>query len=171
MITFSYCLDAGGNLIRLELNKHQESLIPGAVHLVTTSSELVHPRPWTKTQADAIKEVRFVPRPHVLGTAAQAIHESGNLPQARYVFVPPSGDYASDEQIMEMIALFDELPKDHDGRVQIIEELAKVGVEQIPQIATFWPELHLGSTTTVVSAYVKPGWISNLKVYRKASVA
>ena len=170
MITFSYCLDAAGNLIRLELGMHQDALIPGATQLVTTASELLHPRPWTKTIAQAIKEVRFVPRPHVNGTAAEAVHDSGTLPQAPYTFVQPSVDYASDEQIMEMIALYDDLPSQHDGRLQIIEELAKVGVEQIPVIVMFRSEIHSGSIMENISGYALPGWLSHLKVHRKAVV-
>lgn len=170
MINFSYCLDAAGNLIRLGIGQNPDALIVGAVELTSTASELAHPFPWTKTIEDAITEVRFVPRPHVLGTAAQSVSEKRALPQAPYVFVPRSKDFADDEQIMEMILLYDELAHDSEGRALIVSALHDVGVQQIPFIDHFSPELHMGKLHGAVR-YKTPGWISYSKVYRKATLA
>lgn len=171
MITFSYCLDAAGNLIQLELGKFAHSLIPGAVSISAAAAELEHPFPWTKTVEDAINEIRFVPRPHLVGTPAQLISETRRLPESPFVFVPPSTDYAEDSQIMDMILLYDELPPASAGREEIASALFGVGVQQIPLIPRFVPELHLGSASQPTTQYVLPGWISNLKVYRKAAFA
>lgn len=171
MIHFSYCLDAAGNLIKLELGKFADSLIPGAVSISASSAELEHPFPWTKTVEDAINEIRFVPRPHLVGTPAQLISETRRLPESPFVFVPPSTDYAEDSQIMDMILLYDELPTASAGREEIASALFGVGVQQIPLIPRFVPELHLGSASQPTTQYVLPGWISNLKVYRKAAFA
>ncbi len=171
MITFSYCLDAAGNLIRLELGQHQDALIPGAAELTTAASELRHSLPWTKTVADAVNDIRFVPRPHVVGTDALKVHESRNIPQSPYVFVPRSIDYAADDQVMDMIGLFDELPAESEGRQHILIALSTVGVQQIPYIAKFVPQLHTGTTGGAISQYLRPGWISYSKVYRKVTLA
>lgn len=168
MITFSYCMDAAGNLIKLSLGKHPKALIPGAVELAATAIELAHPLPWTTTAAEALKEIRFVPFPHVKGTAAEQLHLSGLIPQAAYVFVPPSESFASDEQVAELIGLYDELPAGHEGLVEISDVLSAVGIQMIPLIPTFTPELHESASGTRVTGYVFPGWISHSKVYRKA---
>lgn len=171
MIHFSYCLDAAGNLIRLELGKFSDGLIPGAAAIATSADELAHPFPWTKSVEDAINEIRFVPRPHLIGTPAQVISETRRLPQSSYVFVPPSADYADESQIMEMILLYEELPPTaSDGREQIASALSVVGVQQIPFIRRLVPELHIGSEPQEGSHYAQPGWISYSKVYKKASL-
>ncbi|MCF5374175.1 hypothetical protein [Pseudomonas syringae] len=171
MISFSYCLDAAGNLVRVQPGLYPEALIPGAVVLATTVTELSHPLPWTTTLAEAVKEVRFVPLPHVQGTPAEQVHKSGVIPQQPFVFVPPNDAAVNDDDVAVLIDLFDQLPPEHEGRVEIVDELKKVGIEQIPFIAQFWPELHSGITVTVVTSYTSPGWISHSKVYRKASIA
>lgn len=171
MINFSYCLDAAGNLIRLCFGQNQDALISGAVELTSTAAELAHPFPWTKTVEDAISEVRFVPRPHVLGTIAQPVSENRALPQSPYIYVPRTDDFAEDEQIMEMILLYDELPQDSDGRAMIVSALFDVGVQQIPFIMRFCPELHEGALKDGAVSYSSPGWISYSKVHRKAKLA
>lgn len=171
IITFSYCLDAAGNLIRLQLDQYPHALIPASVELVTDALELAHPKPWTFKLADAVKEVKFVPRIHVVGTHAEQIHISGEIPLSPYVFVAPCADYASDDQVMQLIALYDELTTDHIGRKDIIEALASVGIKQIPPINRFVPELHEADQAGAVSGYAAPGWISHTKVYRKAIFA
>jgi len=170
MIEFSYCLDAAGNLIRLQLDQHRESLIPGAAEIATTVQELAYPLPWSLSVDGAVREIRFVPRPHVAGTEAERIHESGVLPQSPYVFVPRSADFANDEQVLEMIEIYDQLPDTHEGRQQIIEALAAVGVQQIPLLPRFQTELHSGNASQKITNYKAAGWISNQKVYRKAEL-
>ncbi|HEC1424331.1 TPA: hypothetical protein R1W95_001119 [Pseudomonas aeruginosa] len=171
MIHFSYCLDAAANLVRLELGQFPDALIPGAASIASTADELAHPFPWTKTVEDAINEIRFVPRPHLVGTPAEAISETRRLPQSPFVFVPPTVDYADDSQIMEMILLYDEVPIDaSDAREQITNALCDVGVQQIPFIGRYVPELHSGRWSQDINQYAQPGWISNTKVYRKAAL-
>ncbi|MPQ69413.1 hypothetical protein [Pseudomonas sp. MWU12-2323] len=168
MITFSYCMDAAGNLIKLSLGKHPKALIPGAVELAATAIELAHPLPWTTTVAEALKEIRFVPFPHVKGTAAEQPHISGSIPQSAYVFVPPSESFASDEEVAELIELFDVLPAGHEGRAEITDALNAVGIQMTPLIPTFNPKLHESASVNRITEYVSPGWISHSKVYRKA---
>ena len=171
MIEFSYCLDATGNLIKLNLNHKGGGLIPFAVELVSTADELAYPTPWIKSVTDAVNEVRFVPRPHVAGTLAQQVHETSKLPRAEFVFVPPTTVTPVDEQVMELIDLYDELPEGHDGRGEIVQALDSEGVQMIPLISMLHSELHTGKTEGTISSYTKPGWLSNSKVYRKAQVA
>lgn len=171
MITFSYCLDAAGNLIKLDLNNKGQGLIPYAAELISTAEDLAHPRPWTKSIEDAVNEIRFVPHPHVAGTLAQRVHETRKLARAAYVFVPPVQDPPAHEQVMELIDLYDELPEGHEGRREIVQALESVGVQLTPLISEFHAELHTGKTTGKISSYTKAGWLSHNKVYRKAMVA
>lgn len=171
MIEFSYCLDAAGNLIKLDLNNKGEGLIPHAVELVSTAEDLAHPRPWTKTVDDAVNEVRFVPHPHVAGTLAQKVHETRKLSRVPFVFVPPVSDTPMHEQVIELIDLYDEVPEGHEDRAEIVQALEGVGVQLLPLISDFQAELHTGKSTGPISSYTKPGWVSHSKVYRKALVA
>lgn len=171
MITFSYCLDAAGNLVKLDLTCQEHGLIPFASELVSTADELAYPRPWTKSVADAVNEVRFVPSPHVAGTLAQQVHESRKLPRAPYVFVPRVSEQPQDNHVLELIDLFDELPVGHEGRQEIEKALADAGVQLIPLISEFHAELHAGKQKGQILSYAKPGWLSYSKVYRKALVA
>jgi hypothetical protein len=170
MISFSYCLDAAGNLIKLSLNEYTEALIPCSVELTTSVSELEHPLPWTKSIQDAVNEIRFVPLPHVKGTIAQSVHETGKLPESPFVFVPPAHAYAPEQDVMELIALFDDLPVSSDGRSEIVEALAEFGIEPIPLLKRFVPELYSGKPPSMLSNITKEGWISHTKVFRKAQV-
>lgn len=171
MITFSYCIDAAGNLIKLDLSAHADALIPHAVELVSTAAELAQPFPWTKSVVDAVKEVLFVPHRLVVGTPAQPVHESRSLTHSAYVFVAPANDPVSDEQVVELIDLYDEIPEGHDSRGEIVQALSAAGIELIPLISVFHAELHVGDPAASVESYVKPGWISHRKVFRKAHVA
>lgn len=171
MITFSYCLDAAGNLIKLDLSRHSDALIPHAAELVSTAAELAHPVPWTKSVVEAVKEVLFVPHRLVVGTPAQLVHETRSLPKSAYVFVPPCTDPAQDEHVVELIDLYDEVPEGHEGRGEIVQALSSVGIELIPLISVFHPELHEGDPALRFDSYAKPGWLSHWKVYRKAHVA
>lgn len=171
MITFSYCLDAAGNLIKLDLNNQGQGLIPFAIELVSTAEDLAHPRPWTKSIADAVSEVRFVPHPHVAGTLAQQVHETKKLARARYVYVEPVTEPPQDAQVFDLIELYDELPNGHEGRIEIEEALAAVGIQLIPLIQELHSELHSGKSDGLISSYKRPGWVSHSRVYRKAVVA
>jgi hypothetical protein len=171
MAAFSYCLDAEGSLIKLALGQYENALIPGAVELTTSASELAHPFPWTTTVDDAVNEVRFVPRVLVLGTAAQAIQDTRTLPCVPFVFVPPTSDFAAVDQIGELIALYDDLASGSSGRKEILEALAAIGIVPIPQLSNFIPQLHVGEPKNSVSRCFEPGWISHNRVYRKALVA
>ncbi|HDS1721796.1 hypothetical protein NPS53_09805 [Pseudomonas putida] len=171
MITFSYCLDAAGNLIKLDLTNQEHGLIPFASELVSSAEDLMHPRPWTKSVTEAVNEVRFVPAPHVAGTLAQQVHETRKLPRAAFVFVPRVTERPQDNQVVELIDLYDELPEGHEGRQEIVKALSDVGVQLIPLIGEFHTELHAGKSKGPILAYTKPGWLSHSKVYRKALVA
>lgn len=171
MIDFSYCLDATGNLIKLSLSLNQDALIPGAVELATTAHELSHPLPWTKTIAQAIADIRFVPRPHVAGTNAQSVHETKQLSRSIYPYVEPSEHCPPKADVIELADIYDQLPVDDPGRIEILTALTGLGVQQIPLIRNFTPELHEGRRDTPVQRYVTQGWLSHSQVYKKATVA
>jgi len=168
---YSYCLDAEGSLIKLAMGQYDDALIPGAAELTTTASELAHPFPWTTTIDDAVSEVRFVPRALVLGSAAQSIQDTLTLPCAPFVFVAPTSDFAADDQIGELISLYDDLATGSSGRLEIQDALAAIGIVQIPKLSKFIPQLHDGEVKDSVTRYIESGWISHNRVYRKALVA
>lgn len=171
MILFSFCLDAAGNLIKLDLNKKGAGLIPYAVELVSTAEDLAHPRPWTKSIEDAVNEVRFVPHLHVVGTPAQKVHETRKLSRVPFVFVPPASEIPAHDQVVELIELYDEVPEGHEGRAEIVQALEGVGVHLLPLVRDFHPELHTGKSAGPISSYSKPGWLSHTQVYRRAVVS
>ena len=112
-----------------------------------------------------------MPRPHVTGTLAQQIHETSKLPRAAFVFVPQASVSPVDEQVMELIDLYDDLPEGHASRSEIVQALDSEGVQMIPLISELHAELHTGKSKGTISSYSKPGWLSHSKVYRKAQVA
>lgn len=170
MIDFSYCLDAAGNLVKISLGVHTTALIPGSVELITSAAELEHPLPWTKSVADAVNEIRFVPYPQVIGTIAAAVHETRKLPESPFMFVPPVPAEAPEQDVMELIALYDDLPADASGRGEIEAALAEFGIQRVVLLKRFVPELYEGKAKTAPSAIVRQGWISHSKIYRKAQV-
>ncbi|WNZ87509.1 hypothetical protein [Pseudomonas sp. P108] len=170
MINFSYCLDAEGNLVRISIGEHAKALIPGGVELITTAADLEYPLPWTKSVTDAVNEIRFVPYPQVIGTVAAAVHETRKLPESPFLFVPPATGEAPEQDVMDLIALYDDLPADAKGRGEIEAALAEVGIQQIPLLKRFVPEMYEGKVKSVPSAIVRQGWISHTKIYRKAQV-
>jgi hypothetical protein len=171
-IKFSYCLDAQGNLIKLELDQHSNGLIPFKAQISATAAQLRNPVPWTVTIAKAVDEVRFVPSTWVRGTHAEPIHTKGEIPVSSYVYVPPVADYAEEATVMELITIFDQLVSDPDALAEVEAALAKIGIVRIPLLPIYNPCLHEPTTRTEeVRAYAASGWISNEKVYRKATIA
>lgn len=170
-IQFSYCLDAGGNLIKLSLGRHPDALITDSDELVSSAEDLAYPKPWTKTVADAINDVRFVPAAMVVGTHAEQIHTKGSLPHSPFIFVEPVEATAKDEEIIQMIDLYEDLPEEHEGRIKIEAALKSVGIVQIPVLPTHSPALHEPTQATKIAGYSSQGWISHKRVYRKATVA
>jgi len=168
MIQFCYILDACGALVRLDLTANRNQLIPYAAGIVTPASELAYPLPWTLTLAKAVAEIQFVPRHLVTGTEAETAHTTGVISESPFVYVPPTDSYASDYEITKMIEVYDELPAGHDGRAQIEQALATVGIIRIPRLAKRNAALHGEIVADSAASFATPGWISNQKVYRKA---
>lgn len=170
-IKFSYCLDAQGNLIKLQLDQPTNGLIPFKAQIASTAAQLQNPVPWTVTIAKAVDEVRFVPSTWVKGTHAEPIHTKGEIPVSSYVYVPPVADFAEEATVMELITICDQLGSDQDALNEVVAALAKIGIVRIPLLSNFNPYLHEPTKTLQVSAYAASGWISNEKVYRKATIA
>lgn len=170
MIAFSYCVDAAGNLIRQVLGEHPDALIPGSVELVSSAAELENPLPWTKTIRDAVNEIRFVPYQLVKGTVAASVHDTRRLPEYPFVFVSPVAARAPDADVFDLIDLYDDLLPGSDGRREIEAGLAEFGIEPIPLLSRFIPELYDGKPNSDVPEMTSYGWLSHTRIYRKATV-
>lgn len=170
MIAFSYCLDAGGNLIKQALGEHPESLIPGSIELVSTAGELENPFPWTKSIKDAVNEIRFVPYQLVKGTLAESVHETRRLPEYPFVFVAPATALAPDSDVFDLIGLYDDLPHGSEGRLEIEAGLAEFGIVPMPLLGRFIPELYDGHPNSDSFEMMSSGWLSHTRVYRKATI-
>ena len=165
----SYCLDAAGDLIELDLSDDSPSLIPHAKARVTSAQELAHPLPWTVTVEQAISKVRFLPHKLVKGTVAEFVFEKGVIPVHPYIFVP-KGEVSPEESDIEvLIKLYDLLPDGHPDMTAIEEALASAGVVKIPTLDSIWPEIHILSSEP--TGEPTTGWISRQRVYRKAAVS
>lgn len=170
-IKFSYCFDAAGNLIKLALDQPSNGLIPFKAQISATAAQLQNPVPWTVTVAKAVDEVRFVPATWVKGSHAEPIHTKGEIPVSSYVYVPPVADYAEEATVMDLITVCDQLGSDPDALNEVVAALAKIGIVRTPLLPCFNPCLHEPTKNVEVRAYAASGWISNEKVYRKATIA
>lgn len=164
-IHFSYCVDRIGNLIKLDLSKFANALIPHAAHVVTYAEDLLHPKPWTFTVANAIDEVRFVPLEMTVDTPAELIHSKGVLPVSDKIFVPPCDQSAPEVEVLEMINLYEQMPANHTGRHEIEKALLSVGIKKSPvQLA----EANLRSSALndpLKTQDDQTAWVSHTKVY------
>lgn len=164
----AYCLDVLGNLIRCNPSGPTEGLVPCGVELVSSASELISPYPWTITVEAVIERLEFVAgcRPEV-----RDAYPGLALPVLRYPFVPHIVVSEPDDLVMQAIEI---LPTLSGGdAITVREQLEASGVFQIPATETFNELIHevTGEGLSVPPIrYVAAGWMSSMKVFRKALV-
>ncbi|MGP0171188.1 hypothetical protein ACSVIJ_04820 [Pseudomonas sp. NCHU5208] len=164
----AYLLDCFGNLVRCSAEGNPEALLPYSVDLVSTSSELLNPNPWTITVESLVSRIRFVAE--ASGEILDA-YPGVEIPRINYPFVPRAMRHEDDEVVEQALDLLPTLSgQDEQGLLAMLRE---VGVHQIPHAERFVSTIHEaagGSLTAPPLEEISAGWISNSKVYRKAVV-
>lgn len=164
----AYQLDALGNLIRCNGSGPKGGLVPFGIELVSSAAELASPNPWTLTLQKVLERIAFV-APARSDTVEA--YPGLQLAQAEYPFVPHLPVIEDEGLILQAIEIFPSLSG--DDSLTILEQLGANGVFPIPRTATFFDELHEAAGEGVCIPPIKcvtAGWMSSMKVYRKALV-
>lgn len=164
----AYVVDCIGNLVRCSAKSDPEALLPYSVELVSKSSELQNPYPWTLNVEALVSRLRFVAEatPQIL-----LAYPGMDVPKFGYPFVPPAEvqeDEALIEQAMDILPTLAEV-----DAVALRAQLAEVGVYQIPRSTVFLEGIHEaagGGITIPPLEELSAGWMSSTKIYRKAVV-
>ena len=164
----AYVLDCLGNLVRCSGEGASDALIPFSIELVSKTADLRNPFPWTITIEKVVSRLEFVAEalPQV-----SSLYPNGNLQQADHPFVISVALKETLAVVDEAISLFPNLPSEQAAMLR--DKLAENGVFKIPFCSTFNPNIHeaVGDGIFVPPiVYVSTGWMSNMKVYRKALV-
>lgn len=164
----SYCLDSLGNLIRCDESGPKQGLVPFGVQLVSTADELSNPLPWTVTVSAVLERLTFVAQTQ---EDVKRVYRGLELVSATAPFVPHISVSEAEDVVIQAIDLLPGLSV-ADG-LAVREQLAANGIFEIPFIAKFDPGFHeaTGAGLSVPPIeYVTAGWMSSIKVYRKALV-
>lgn len=164
----AYVLDCLGNLVRCSGEGEADALIPFAVELVSRAEDLEHPFPWTITIEELVSRLKFVAEalPQV-----SSLYPAGKLQQAEHPYVSAVALKEDLTVVDEAIGFFPSLPAEQAALLR--EKLAENGVFEIPYCSTFNANIHeaVGDGIFVPPiSYVSAGWMSNMKVYRKALI-
>lgn len=164
----SYVLDCHGNLVRCSADGNAVALLPYSVELVSKSSELLNPLPWTVTVERLLSRLHFVAEasPEIISAYPGLV-----VPKLTYPFVPPAAVEEDDALIEQAIALFPSLSPVDATALQ--EQLAAAGVARIAHAESFNAHIHeaSGSGITIPPLEeVSAGWISHTRIFRKAVV-
>ncbi|MDF9778822.1 hypothetical protein [Pseudomonas baetica] len=164
----AYVLDSLGNLVRCSGEGAGDALVPFSVELVSTAADLRNPFPWTITVEKILSRLEFVAEalPHIA-----SLYPGSTLSQAEHPFVNPGALKEDLRVVDEAISIFPNLPAEQ--AVLLRDKLAENGVFEIPYCSTFNANIHeaVGDGIFVPPiAYVSAGWMSNMKVYRKALI-
>lgn len=166
----AFCLDAEGNLLRLSAEGSPDTLIPYAVGIESSASDLMHPKPWTIRVEQIIQRLRFLPSTLTDGSDAEAVIKTGLLPEANYPFVPASEFSDSDEQVEAAIQTWDSLADDHPMKAKIEAAMVASGVRRIPRLPRYVEGVHIKTKPSDEFEVVSDGWMSCKKIYRKSVV-
>lgn len=164
----SYILDSAGNLIELESDRFPGALIPHSARTMSTAEEILNPYPWTKTPEMVLHEILSLPSSLVMGTVAEAIYKRKQIPRSPFVFVPPAAVQVDDDEVMELLAIYDHLEIGDSNRILIENELSDAGIVRLPLVEYCHPDTHVCTAVERIIHYSQEGWISHKKVYRKA---
>lgn len=164
----SYCLDSVGNLIRCDESGPEQGLVPFGVQLVSTDDELANPLPWTVTISAVLERLTFVARTQ---DNVKRAYPGLELASASAPFVPHIPVSESEDVVFQAIDLMPSLSA--ADAVAVREQLAANGIFEIPVSTNFNAGFHeaTGAGLSVPPiVYVAAGWMSSMKVYRKALV-
>ncbi|RMM39551.1 hypothetical protein QO021_30090 (plasmid) [Pseudomonas amygdali pv. lachrymans] len=164
----SYCLDSLGSLIRCDESGPEEGLVPFGVQLVSTAEELANPFPWTLTISAVLERLTFVARTQ---DDVKRAYRGLQLASTTSPFVPHIHVSESEDVVIQAIDLMPSLTA--ADALAVREQLAATGVFEIPVCTNFNASFHeaTGAGLTVPPIeYVTSGWMSSMKVYRKALV-
>lgn len=164
----SYCLDSLGNLIRCDESGPGQGLVPFGVELVSPASELENPFPWTVTISAVLERLTFV---SLTQGAVRLAYPDLQLLMVTAPFVPHLTVSEGEDVVLQAIDLLPSLSA--ADSVAVREQLAANGVFEIPVSTNFNARFHeaTGAGLSVPPIeYVTAGWMSSMKVYRKALV-
>jgi|SRR5690554_2767046 len=164
----SFIYDAVGNLIELQNDRFPDALIANAVRVFASHDEIAHPYPWTVTPEFLLQEILSLPSSLVMGTVAEAIYKRKQIPRSPFVFVPPVAVQVDDDEVMELLAIYDHLEIGDPNRILIENELSDAGIVRLPLVEYCHPDTHVCTAVERITHYSQEGWISHKKVYRKA---
>jgi hypothetical protein len=164
----AYVLDCLGNLVRCSGEGSSDTLLPFSVEIVSMAADLKNPFPWTITIEEVVSRLEFVAEalPQI-----SSLYPGGKLQQAVHPFVSPGALKEDLNVVDEAISIFPNLPAEQAKLLR--DKLAENGVFEIPYCSTFNANIHeaVGDGIFVPPiAYVSAGWMSNMKVYRKALI-
>lgn len=164
----AYVLDCLGNLIRCSARGDADALIPFAVELVTAASEILAPFPWTVTIKAVLSRVEFVAHAH---PKLRSAYPGLSIIQSPWPFVLHIGLIEDESLVWQAIDAFPTLP---DSQAKVLsDKLAENGIFQIPALPNMNDALHEAAGDGICVApiaYVAPGWMSSMKIYRRALV-
>jgi hypothetical protein len=164
----AYLLDCLGNLVRCSAEGNPDSLIPFAVSMVASASDLSHPYPWTDTVEKIVSRLEFVADalPQI-----SSLYPANKLQKSEYPFVQPKEPDESSAVIEEAIGCFPDLSSDQAAIMRGM--LAENGVFEIAYSQTFNANIHEATGDGICVApiaYVSTGWMSSMRIYRKALI-
>jgi len=164
----AYCIDLVGNLVRCSSAGPEQGLIPFAIELASSADELACPYPWTLTTDAVLERIALVSESQA---STRDAYPHNKLKTAAYPFVPHIEVTEDEQLILRAIELFPTLTGVNATAVR--EQLEVSGVFMIPSVDVFSPNIHeaAGDGLTVPPIKtVTAGWMSSMKVYRKALV-
>lgn len=164
----AYVLDCLGNLVRCSAEGTSDALIPFSVELVSSAADLRNPYPWTITIEEVVSRLDFVAEAL---SQISSLYPSRQLQQAEHPFVSPGALKEDIGVVDEAIRIFPNLPAEQATLLR--DKLAENGIFEIPYCSTFNANIHeaVGDGIFVPPiAYVSAGWMSNIKIYRKAMI-
>lgn len=164
----AYRLDLSGNLIRCSASGPAAGLIPFATALVTSATEIECPKPWTLTPDSVLERLLSVEK-HFAG--ARTAYPDLQITRATVPFVPHVDRIEDDTAILEALDMYPTLSIEEADTLG--GALRDSGVFPIPVIEVFSEAIHevvQGGMSIPPLRQVAVGWMSSIKIYRKALV-
>lgn len=164
----AYRLDLSGNLIRCSATGPAAGLIPFATTMVTSADDIECPRPWTLTPEKVLERLASVEK-HF--DEVRSAYPDLQISKANVPFVPHVGRTEDDAAILEALNMYPALGSEEAATLS--EALRDSGVFPIPAIEVFSDAIHEvvnGGISVPPLRQVAVGWMSCIKIYRKALV-
>lgn len=167
---FGFCLDAAGNLIRLSAKGRPDNLIPYAVSIESTATDLMNPKPWTLTVAKVLERTQLLPSTIIAGSDFEPLRSSGIIRQAQYPYVPDSEFSDTDEQIEQAIGIWEGLAESDPLKSKIESAMLASGLSRVPRLKMYFEGVHIKTKPSEEFVVISDGWMSCSKVFRKSVV-